>query len=138
MINIDEIAEIDRLSFSEPWVKQFFLKSSEDENYLFFIEKECGNIAGFVMVLKLAGDCEIVRIAVLPEYRRKGIAEKLVEKVAKYGSGENMENIFLEVRAGNSSARALYLKCGFEECGVRKGYYNNPKEDGVVMRKRLI
>ena len=95
MINIDEIAEIDRLSFSEPWDKQFFLKSSEDENYLFFIEKECGNIAGFVMVLKLAGDCEIVRIAVLPEYRRKGIAEKLVEKVAKYGSGENMENILV-------------------------------------------
>ena len=138
MINIDEIAEIDRLSFSEPWDKQFFLKSLEDNNYIFFVEKEFGDIIGFVMVLKLVGDCEIVRIAVLPKYRRKGIAENLVKKVTEYSQKNRYENIFLEVRAGNSAARALYLKCGFEECGVRKGYYNNPKEDGVVMRKRLI
>ncbi len=138
MINSKEIAEIDRVSFSAPWDEQFFEKASKESSYLFFTETEEGKTAGFVMILKLAGDCEIVRAAVLPEYRRRGIAEKMIEKAVQYGISEKMENIFLEVRAGNSSARALYLKCGFEECGVRKVYYNNPKEDGIVMRKRLI
>ena len=133
-----EFYQIDESCFSEKWDEKFYENAKYDSRYKIVEYFENNKRCGFAVIMNLVAESELIRLAVLPEYRRKGIAENLVKEVIEYSQKMRYENIFLEVRAGNSSARALYLKCGFEECGVRKGYYNNPKEDGVVMRKRLI
>jgi ribosomal-protein-alanine acetyltransferase len=85
-------------------------------------------VVGFLLWQAVASDeAEILNLAVQPAFRRQGIALELLK-------GLSMPRIFLEVRESNHAARALYLRAGFEECGLRKKYYDNPSEDGIVMR----
>jgi [ribosomal protein S18]-alanine N-acetyltransferase len=90
---------------------------------------ESGNtVVGFLLWRAVAADeAEILNLAVQPEFRRQGIALELL-------NGVSLPRIFLEVRESNHAARALYLRAGFEECGHRRRYYDNPSEDGIVMR----
>ena len=76
---------------------------------------------------------EIYRIAVLPDYRRRGVAYRLLSYALKTERGRGLECVFLEVREGNLAARGLYRSYGFSEYGKRKNYYKNPTEDAVVM-----
>jgi ribosomal-protein-alanine N-acetyltransferase len=85
-------------------------------------------VVGFLVWRAVAPDeAEILNLAVHPGFRRRGVALELLR-------GLSMPEIFLEVRAGNQAARALYQRAGFEQCGVRRDYYDNPMEDAIVMR----
>lgn len=72
-------------------------------------------------------------IAVSPEHRRQGIAEALLKALLVRASARKLSFVTLEVRAGNIPAQTLYRKLGFTEVGVRRGYYEHPKEDAVLM-----
>lgn len=133
-----EIAYIDSISFSESWSEKSYLEMAENKIYSFFKEEVNDKIAGFIVLMDVVDAAEIIRVAVLPEYREMGIGTKLIEKAVEEIMKKGMENIFLEVRESNSNAIKLYNKSGFEECGVRKNYYSNPKENGIIMIKRLI
>ncbi len=90
-----------------------------------------GRVAGFLAARTVAeGEHEILNLAVASEFRRRGVAEALLGAVMDGLAGE----WFLEVRASNTPARALYRKRGFQEAGVRRNYYSEPPEDAVVMR----
>jgi ribosomal-protein-alanine N-acetyltransferase len=78
-----------------------------------------------------AGEVEILNLAVEPHMRRQGIGQALLRHLLGEVTGE----VFLEVRAGNSSAQRFYGKAGFQEVGRRPGYYRNPSEAAIVMRK---
>ncbi len=71
-------------------------------------------------------------MVVHPAYRRKGIATALFDELKDYAEKEKLERITLEVRASNVSARALYERLGFEEEGIRPGFYDSPKEDAII------
>ena len=133
-----EIAHIDKLSFSESWSEESYLEMNKNKSYLFLQEEIDGKLAGFILLMDVVDAAEIIRVAVLPEYREMGIGTKLIEKAVEEIMKKGMEDIFLEVRESNSNAIKLYNKCGFEECGVRKNYYSNPKENGIIMIKRLV
>ncbi len=133
-----EIAYIDSISFSESWSEKSYLEMAENKIYSFFKEEVNDKIAGFIVLMDVVDAAEIIRVAVLPEYREMGIGTKLIEKAVEEIMKKGMENIFLEVRESNSNAIKLYNKSGFEECGVRKNYYSNPKENGIIMIKRLV
>ncbi len=92
----------------------------------------CENrVAGFLMARSLgAGECELLNLAVAPEFRRRGIARALVRALAEYGEG----TIFLEVRESNRAARKLYKSMGFQEVGTRHGYYDSPSEAAIVLK----
>ena len=77
----------------------------------------------------------IHRIAVLSTIRRHGIAGKLLEKLCSYGKERGLERYILEVRAGNEPAIHLYERSGFTRVGIRKGFYEQPVEDAVIMVK---
>ncbi len=90
-----------------------------------------GQIAGFLVSREIAHrEREILNVAVHPEFRRLGVAKTLIRSEIERFPGDH----FLEVRASNSAARKLYEKLGFQEVGVRPGYYDNPPEAGIVMR----
>lgn len=91
-----------------------------------------GVVAGFLVMRATAPDeAEILNLAVAPAWRRRGLARLLLERVAF----AQPRALFLEVRESNSTARALYAAMGFAECGRRPGYYREPDEAAIVMRR---
>ncbi len=89
-------------------------------------------VAGFLVCRAVAGDeREVLNLAVHPDFRRRGIARALLEAECN----SNVADYFLEVRASNKAARAFYSVMGFTETGVRPGYYENPTESGIVMKR---
>ena len=78
---------------------------------------------------------EIYRIATKNEYRKRGIAYRLLDFALKTARGAGLESVFLEVRESNVAARNLYRAYGFSEIGVRKNYYKEPTENAVLMMK---
>jgi ribosomal-protein-alanine acetyltransferase len=90
-----------------------------------------GRVAGFLTTRPLAaGECEILNLAVAPEFRRRGIARSLWKAFA----GSSSSSVFLEVRESNEGARKLYLSLGFQEVGRRPDYYGTPLEAAIVMK----
>jgi ribosomal-protein-alanine N-acetyltransferase len=74
-------------------------------------------------------------MAVAEEYRRKGIAAKLMEELLKRGHEKGVTIFFLEVRESNTAARTLYENAGFSQIGIRKRFYERPVENAIVMSK---
>ena len=85
----------------------------------------------------IAFEGELLRIALRPEYRGRGLAKKLMDQLVEYSIHNSVKSLFLEVRNSNGTARNLYSSYGFIETGIRKNYYKNPQEDAVVMCRDL-
>jgi ribosomal-protein-alanine N-acetyltransferase len=98
---------------------------------------EESTIVGFIMVRTLGREWEIENVAVVHEARGRGIGHALVDAVFREADFRHPESIFLEVRASNAAARALYVHAGFTEVSHRRGYYANPDEDAVLCRLHL-
>jgi ribosomal-protein-alanine acetyltransferase len=94
--------------------------------------REEGAVLGFIVVRTIDQDWEVENIVVDANWRRRGVAMKLLNEIRKSAESENAMKIFLEVRQSNTGARRLYEKCGFKNCGYRGQYYANPVEDAVV------
>lgn len=92
---------------------------------------------GFIAVMVNCDTADLLDIAVLEDSRGKGVATALMSFMDKECISRGVKEIFLEVRASNTPAISLYLKCGFEKISVRKKYYGDPTEDAVIMRKTL-
>ena len=129
-----EVAAIERESFSCPWSADSFRQAGEMENSIFLVLREGENTAGFGIILTVAGEGELVDIAVSPAYRKKGYGQALMTALLTEAQVQNIETLYLEVRQSNAAARHLYEKNGFEAMGVRKKYYRDPVEDAVLMR----
>lgn len=132
------IAELEKRCFSEYWsygVLEAGLHSPFD---VYFVLEQSGQILGYANLRILAGEGEIQRIAVLPEFRRLGAARKLMDAMVGHARENQVYAITLEVRAGNQAARNLYESYGFAKEAVRKGYYCNPPEDAVIMWLRRV
>ena len=88
---------------------------------------------GYCLFTSVLGEGELLRIGVRPAYRRHGIAKKLLSLALEISE---CETAFLEVRSKNAPAIALYEAFGFEITGTRRGYYKNPSDDAVLMRRK--
>lgn len=95
------------------------------------------SIAGYIVAREAAGELHINNVAVREEYRRRGIGGALLTRIVDAGKRQGASQAFLEVRAGNSAARALYERCGFRGIARRANYYSEPGEDAVVMSRVL-
>ncbi len=95
---------------------------------------------GFALGREIAGESELLTIAVLPHARGRGLGAALLDRFERTSAARGARDLFLEVAAGNRPARALYLRAGWLESGCRVGYYSRPdgaKEDAILMRKSL-
>lgn len=97
-----------------------------------------GLVCGFVCGRSCAGEAELLKIAVAREYRRQGIGGQLVALTLRYLAEQGTGRCFLELRAGNLPALALYERFGFRRVGLRKNYYASPVEDAILMEKRVF
>ncbi len=136
--DITAVCDIELACFSDPWSLETIKEGIESpfDTWLVLDEEEA--VKGYCVFRIIAGEGELFRIAVLPEYRGGGLAKKLMERLAEYSKEKAVASIFLEVRESNKIARNLYKSYGFEEEGIRKNYYQNPSENAVIMRNHLI
>jgi ribosomal-protein-alanine acetyltransferase len=93
-----------------------------------------GALLGCVVARAAGAEWELDNLAVVPAFRRRGIARHLLRELLRQAQGAGAEALFLEVRASNRAARALYEAAGFCRCGRRRGYYSDPQEDAVLYR----
>jgi ribosomal-protein-alanine N-acetyltransferase len=99
--------------------------------YEFAVAVTSGVVAGFLVWRRLAEDeCEVLNLAVAPEFRRQGIAGELLAPLLKLRDTQ----VFLEVRESNQGARMFYKSIGFQEVSIRKDYYESPTETAIVMK----
>jgi ribosomal-protein-alanine acetyltransferase len=96
-----------------------------------------GSVSGFVVARAIADEWEIENIVVAVNLRLRGIASALIRNLVDHARARHVNQILLEVRQSNGSARALYANVGFVECGRRKSYYQGPVEDAISYRLEL-
>lgn len=132
----EAVVLLERRIFGEPWTENMVSESicqAEEQTAALahgaFGWFENGVLAGYLFSMAVAGEGELHRIAAAPEYRRHGIGKKLMEQFFSWLEEQSCTAAFLEVRAGNEAAIALYEACGFRETGKRRAYYHNPTED---------
>ena len=135
--DIEEVVAIEEESFSTPWSNKSFEDSLKLPYGKFYVARTEGKVVGYVGLYLVGEEGDITNVAVLSQYRRKGIAGKLIEKVINYAKENEINCINLEVRPSNSSAIKLYEKYGFDELGKRKNFYSKPTEDALIMRKDI-
>ena len=134
--HIDEVARIERDTFSEPWSRES-LRLLCTEDYPSFVMSDGDKVFGYVSAARSLDELQIINVAVRPEHRGKGYAKALLEWVENYCAQSGVLSISLEVRESNAAAIGLYSVCGYEICGKRKGFYRLPREDALVMIKNL-
>jgi ribosomal-protein-alanine acetyltransferase len=95
------------------------------------------NLIAFLVARAVDKEWELENIVVAEKFRQQGVGGRLLTEFIAHARAEHGSEIFLEVRASNQSARALYQRAGFEETGLRKAYYDSPREDAILYRLRL-
>jgi ribosomal-protein-alanine N-acetyltransferase len=100
-------------------------------------ESAAAGIYAFLVARRVDAEWELENMVVAGTARRRGVGTLLLRVLVAHAKAERGSGIFLEVRESNQGARDLYRKSGFEETGLRKGYYTNPKEDAVLCRLGL-
>ncbi len=134
--HIKEIAELEKICFSDPWSENMLLEWIASGNKL-FVAIENGRFLGHIGISTVLDEGYIANVAVKPECRKKGVATLLVERIFALASDEGLSFVSLEVRESNSPAISLYEKMGFKTEGKRKNFYRNPDEDALIMTKRF-
>lgn len=136
--DIYQVAEIERQIFSIPWSEKAFRDSMESDNTIYIVAKENNNVAGYAGMYLSFEEGNITNVAVNPLSRRKGIGEKIVRDILNRAYEKGVRDVFLEVRETNSVAIALYEKIGFKEEGIRKNFYDKPRENALIMWKHNL
>jgi len=132
--DVDAIHAIEVASFGDPWKRDGFRDLILGGNATVVVAESGSGILGFAVSYAAADEAEIANVAVATFARRGGIGRTLVGHVVAKAGRAGARMVFLEVRESNVAARALYTALGFAELARRAAYYNNPREDAVVMR----
>lgn len=135
--DLDQITEIEKICFSLPWSKNSFEQELKNELAYYQCAEENGKIMGYMGMWKIIDECHITNVAMLPEYRNKGIASLLISKMIEICKCSEIQNMTLEVRQSNLPAISLYEKFGFVSVGKRPRYYMKPIEDAIIMWKKI-
>jgi len=132
--DVDEIVQIDQASFTAPWSKEAFIQELTMNPYAIYIGMEIeGRLVGYGGVWVIIDEAHITNIAVLPGFRGMKLGEKLMTKLLETIFVKGGKTVTLEVRVSNYVAQNLYRKFGFQNGGIRKGYYSDNHEDALVM-----
>ncbi|MDK2808924.1 MAG: [ribosomal protein S18]-alanine N-acetyltransferase [Clostridiales bacterium] len=131
--DLDQVCEIEAVSFSIPWSYQGFYDSMMREDTIYLVAKEAGKVIGYCGAWIVCGEVQINNIAVLEESRGMGVGKAILKALFLEGEKRNTDSYTLEVRISNQAAISLYEGMGFLSQGVRPGFYDDPKEDALVM-----
>ena len=132
--DLDSVEEIERASYPTPWSRAMFVAELRKPSSLAvgaFAPDDV--LAGYAFVSRYVDAWHVMNIAVAPEYRRRGVARALLERVFEITAIDPRRGYTLEVRVSNTDAIRLYERLGFESRGIRRAYYTDNREDALVM-----
>jgi len=126
---------VEQASFLNPWTREMYVAELQnpDVSRLLVAKDSDGRIVGFCGFWLVLDELHINNLAVLPEYRRQGVASIILNRVFDDGRRAGAGRATLEVRRSNEIAQRLYARFGFAVAGVRRGYYRHPDEDALVL-----
>ena len=133
--HIEQIAKLEQVCFSMPWSRNASTSELTHPRSLWIVAVDGETVIGYVGSQSVLGEADMMNIAVDPNYRRQGVAQKLVDNLILRLRTDGVRCLTLEVRASNIAAISLYEKNGFIQVGRRPNYYTNPKEDALILRK---
>ena len=134
--HVASVAELEKICFgTEAWSEKSVASELTNQLSLWLVALEENAVAGYVGSQTVMDETDMMNVAVHPDHRRKGIAEELVLSLVEALKEKGSHCLTLEVRASNAPAIGLYEKLGFQQVGLRKNYYRNPKEDALILRK---
>lgn len=132
LCHVPQIAELEQAVFSDPWSERSVSSELDNQLALWLVAVDGDVVAGYIGSQTVLGEADMMNLAVRPEYRRQGIARLLVQELIRRLDANCLT---LEVRAGNAPAIRLYESLGFSQVGLRRNYYQRPKEDALILRK---
>jgi len=136
--DIEAVVEIESEAFTTPWQADTFLGLLERDGVELIVMTDPQDaIIGYAVLWCILDQGELANIAITPARRGGGLGFRLLTHVLKVARGRGVETVFLEVRASNHRALDLYAHFGFQEVGRRRGYYDRPREDALVMKAAL-
>ncbi len=136
--HIPQIALLEKECFSLPWSENALLQELENSNSHFLAAVENGEMCGYIGVQEICGEAYITNIAVFEKQRGRGTGRALLRKACEGANERECEFITLEVRKSNEKAISLYISEGFEQAGIRKNFYSDPTEDGIIYTKYFV
>ena len=136
--DLDAVLAIDRESFSHPWTRGMYEDDMrQPHSWIWTARLPDGGTAGYCAVWIVAGELHVNNVAVGGAWRGRGIGTALVEHAIAVAAGAGASVALLEVRRANHEARRMYGRLGFAEHAVRKGYYDDPPDDALVLMRPI-
>lgn len=138
LFDIDEVYDIEKQAFANPWPRENLIKNLESNTFLnhYVVEKN-GKIIAFYISSHVLDEAQIYTIAVDKAYKNRGIATKMINHLVEESLAKDAKQIWLEVSSKNTAAINLYKKFNFKIMGIRKNYYQKLGEDAYNMKKEL-
>ena len=128
--DIPAIAALEEICFpADPWPAEIIARLQER----FIVAMQGDALVGYAALSSILDEGNLDNIAAAPDHRRQGIGEALLNEIIRLARERQLALLYLEVRAGNDAAIALYKKHGFQDVGRRKNYYEKPREDAILM-----
>lgn len=137
LADLPRVAALERACYSDPWPASAFNSLPNNRGVYFAVADVGDALAGYVVAWYVMDEGELANLAVAPDHRRQGIGRRLLDAVLADAYSRGIRQVYLEVRESNTAARVLYASRGFEEVGRRAGYYRNPVEDALILRRTL-
>ena len=137
-IDLPDVAGIEQRSYAFPWSENIF-RDCLRVGYTCRSLDLAGQIIGYGVMSLGAGEAHILNVCVREEFRNLGFGRRLLEQLLERAVASGVAEAFLEVRPSNLSAIRLYQRLGFEQIGIRRGYYQAPdgREDAIVLKREL-
>lgn len=136
--HVKGVFEVSNLSLEESWNIDSIEKELSNKLAKYLVALHGDKVIGFVGMWIVFNEGDITNVAVHPDYRKQGVGNLLIDNLITLCKENNINSLTLEVRESNIPAQSLYKKHGFKEEGVRKNFYNNPKENAIIMWRHDI
>lgn len=134
--HLSAVAEIEQISFSDPWSVES-LELMLGEQAMGLVALEDGRVLGYVGMMCVLDEGQIINVATHPDSRRRGVGRALMIAIEQSAKQRGIVFLSLEVRESNAAARSLYSSLGWVECGIRKNFYSKPTENACIMTKSI-
>jgi [ribosomal protein S18]-alanine N-acetyltransferase len=135
--DLGAIERIEQRSYPTPWSRSMFAGELAKPSSICLgaFDGETGGLAGYLIISRYVDAWHVMNVAVAPEYRRRGIAATMLDRLFELTAGDGRRGYTLEVRVSNEEAIRLYERAGFKPRGIRRGYYTDNREDALIMWK---
>lgn len=131
--DVPEVAELERQIFTMPWSERGFMSSLQSQDTLYLVVRESGRLLGYCGFLQSFDEADITNVAVSFTDRGRGVGYEMLRELMRRGKERGIMRYTLEVRVSNTAAIHLYQKLDFISAGIRKNFYEKPREDALIM-----